>query len=108
MNPTSTINVNGVDYVPASEAPAPSPIRILVLQRGWVIVGRVASVDETEIVITGASTIRAWGTTKGLGELVDGPTSSTKLDPCGVCRVHPLAVVLSIDTKESTWAPRVS
>jgi len=79
-------------------------VAIMVLQRGWVIVGRLASTSDTTVVITGASVIRYWGTTRGLGELAaNGPTATTKLDPAGTVRVHPLGVVLRIDCNQDKW-----
>lgn len=77
--------------------------KIVVLQRGWVVVGDVAK-DGSELVITDASVIRRWGTKKGLGELVSGPTASTVLDPAGTIRAHELAVVLTIDVDAEKWA----
>ena len=45
-----------------------------------------------------AAVVRAWGTTKGLGEIaLNGPTSSTKLDPCGTVRFPASSVLFSID-----------
>jgi hypothetical protein len=41
--------------------------------------------------------IRRWGTTKGLGELVNGPLEDTVLDPAGIVRAHKLAVVMQIE-----------
>lgn len=75
------------------------PKRIFVLHRGWVVIGRVAKTTSTEILITDASVIRRWGTTRGLGEIAaTGPTSQTILDPCPPIRVHPsLGVIMSID-----------
>lgn len=106
----NSITLNGIEYVPASEVgpKAPSAIRILVLQRGWVIVGRLHDDGGDELVITDASVVRTWGTTKGLGELANGPTSNTVLDPAGTCRVHRLAVVLSIDCDVTKWLPALS
>lgn len=78
-------------------------MRIVVLHRGWVVVGRVSRTKD-EVVISGASVIRNWGTTKGLGELRTGPTPKTVLDPVGLVRVHPLAVVLMIDVDEMAWS----
>lgn len=76
--------------------------RIVVLQRGWVVVGDVSAIG-TELVITDARVIRKWGTTKGLGELVDGPTAETVLDEAGTVRAHALGVVLTLDTKAEKW-----
>lgn len=78
-------------------------IRIVILQRGFVVVGSVAR-EENEIVISRCSVIRQWGTTKGLGELRSGPTRKTVLDPIGVWRVHPLGIVGQVDVDEATWS----
>lgn len=70
--------------------------QIVVLQRGWIVVGHVTR-DGDELTITNASVIRRWGTTKGLGQLVNGPTPTTRLDPAGTIRAHILTVVMTID-----------
>ena len=100
-----TITIDGVEYVPASEAPEPTAYKIVVLQRGWVFVGRYSLDPETQIVtLTDAKNIRLWGTTRGLGQLAEsGPTSSTKLDPAGVVTFHLLTQVSAIDTGIETW-----
>lgn len=77
--------------------------KIVVLQRGWVVVGQVER-DGDELVIYSASVIRRWGTTRGLGELVDGPLKDTVLDPAGTVRAHALGVVLTIDVQAEKWA----
>ena len=83
-------------------------IRIVVLQRGWVVVGRVAEESDKELILEKSSVIRRWGTTKGLGELAaNGPTNNTVLDSCGTVRAHPLAVVMQIDCAEGKWDGRV-
>lgn len=82
---------------------ATSKKQIVVLQRGWVVVGDV-STDGDHIVVESASVIRYWGTTKGLGQLVDGPLSETKLDPAGTIRAHQLAVVFTLDVDADKWA----
>ena len=84
-----------------------SPIKIVVLQRGWVAIGRYECKSESEHVLRDASIIRILGASKGLGELRSGPTSKTVLDKAGVIRFHPLAVVLIIDAEESAWAPKL-
>ncbi len=77
--------------------------RIVVLQRGWVVVGN-CSFDGPYLTITDASVIRKWGTKKGLGELAEnGPLSETILDPAGTVGVHELAVVMTIETEASKW-----
>jgi hypothetical protein len=82
---------------------AVSKKQIVVLQRGWVVVGDVTPTGD-ELTIENASVIRFWGTTKGLGELVNGPTEKTKLDPAGTVTAHALAVVLRIDVDAEKWA----
>jgi len=80
-------------------------IRILVLHRGWVVVGYYSATD-SEVTLRQAAVVRRWGTTKGLGEIAaGGPTAATILDACGVVRVHPLAVVLSIQCEADKWTP---
>jgi hypothetical protein len=56
--------------------------QIVVLDRGFVYVGNV-ELDNHFVWITKAKNIRIWGTTKGLGELRNGPLSATKLDEAG-------------------------
>lgn len=78
-----------------------SKVKIVVLQRGWVVVGEYAH-NGNEATLENAATIRVWGTTKGLGELAsDGPTGSTKLDKAGTVRFELLTAVLTIDVKDS-------
>lgn len=77
--------------------------QIVVLQRGWVVIGDVSK-DGDEIVVENASVIRRWGTTKGLGQLANGPTSTTVLDKAGTVRAHELAVVFTLDVDASKWA----
>lgn len=82
------------------------PLCIFVLQRGWVIVGRLGfGARPDELAIADAAVIRRWGTTAGLGELAaGGPTPDTVLDPChGTVRVHELAVLFRIDCDPAQW-----
>ena len=53
---------------------------ILVLWYGWVVVGVY---DKKEKTVKDALVIRRWGTTKGIGELRNGPLADTILDPVG-------------------------
>ena len=82
------------------------PVRIVILQRGWVFVGRLVEAEGCdELQLVKAHCIRRWGTTKGLGELAnDGPLSNTVLEPAGTVRFHRLTVVAMLDAKEAKWA----
>lgn len=76
---------------------------IVILQRGWVVVGDVTQTGSA-VEIKNASVIRKWGTTKGLGELaLSGPLAETKLDPCGTVRAHELAIIATLKCEESKW-----
>lgn len=84
------------------------PVRIVILQRGWVFVGRYTKLKNGERRLDNAQCIRVWGTTKGLGELVKGPTSSTHLDPSGTVRFHHLTEVGTLDAEEAGWAKHLA
>jgi len=79
--------------------------KIVVLQRGWVVIGKMER-EGSQCKLHKASVIRSWGTSKGLGELaLEGPKSSTKLDPCnGLVEFDYLTVVLTISVNEEIWA----
>lgn len=79
--------------------------RIVVLQRGNIVVGEYGvDVDSDEIVVTDASVIRRWGTTRGLGELRNGPLADTVLDYAGEVRAPRGAVIMTIAVNpESEW-----
>ena len=104
MNEPKTMRVNGVDYVRADSVnQEPTEKQIVVLQRGWVVIGDTHK-TETEVRITNCSVIRVWGTSNGLGEIAEnGPTGRTKLDKCPPLVVHPLSVVLYMNVNESKW-----
>lgn len=77
---------------------------ILVLQRGWVVIGDLVAEDEKRVRLENASVIRRWGTTKGLGQLaLEGPQKATVLDPCGSVEAHPLAIVFRLPCEAATW-----
>lgn len=72
--------------------------KIVVLDRGFVYVGKVSDEGEN-LRITNCRNIRRWGTTKGLGELVNGPTSETRLDDVGEVIAPKRAVIHQIVCK---------
>lgn len=105
----SELQVNGITYVPKSTQPVVQPngpTKIVVLQRGWVMVGKLER-NGSDCKLHNASVIRAWGTTKGLGEIaLNGPIKDkTVLDKCGgVVEFDYLTVVASLSVEESKWA----
>lgn len=77
-------------------------IRIVVLQRGWVVVGHYSKIGE-DCRLEGAHCVRYWGTTKGLGELREKPLRGTKLDPIGVVNYHQLTEVFNMPVAADGW-----
>lgn len=106
-----TITVNGEVYVAEKDVMAelsrknvkPSKKQIVILNRGWVVVGDYSEKGD-DCFLTNASVIRTWGTTKGLGELAEnGPLTNTKLDPCPMLTFNKLTVVARMNVNESNW-----
>ena len=86
----------------------PVDVRIAILQRGWVFVGNYSATDN-EVRLDNAQCIRRWGTQKGLGEIAAlGPRPDTKLEPHGVVRCHPLAVIATVDCEAEKWTAALS
>lgn len=78
--------------------------RIVILHRGWVVVGNFSE-DNGWGVLQDAAVIRRWGTSKGLGELAQkGPQSETILDPTPQQRFPLSAVINTIDCNEEAWS----
>lgn len=109
MGQTTTINeleVNGKTYVlkgTETVEPKNSDIKIVVLQRGWVMIGRYTKAGDT-VTLENAHVIRTWGTTKGLGELAfEGKKANTKLDKAGHVEFHVLTVVATINCDDKKW-----
>lgn len=106
----NTITVNGKTYYesPQDSVQPSGPTKIVVLQRGWVVIGKMER-NGNECKLHNASVIRNWGTTRGLGELAkEGPLKDTKLDPCnGVVEFDSLTIVLSISVNEAKWANKL-
>ena len=106
MNPKiNEIVIDGTTYVPkGSEVKEfEGDIKIVILQRGWVYIGRFER-NGNDCKLHNAYCIRVWGTTKGLQELVNGATTSTKLDKCdGVVEFDYLTVVHTITVNKSSW-----
>ena len=103
MSKPETIKIDDVEYVRAdSPEKYKGDIKIVVADRGFVYVGQVEE-SANFVTLRNAKNIRVWGTTKGLGELVNGPVSGTKLDAVGTVRVPMRAVISLIDVEQSKW-----
>ena len=90
--------VNGSD----NKDPEISGWKIVVLDRGFVAVGKV-SVGGDYITISDCGHFRRWGTDRGLGQLHNGPLEETIIDRCGEIVVHKLCVIHIIDVDNESW-----
>ncbi|MCP4229079.1 MAG: hypothetical protein GY771_02890 [bacterium] len=94
---TSTIKIGDVEYVRADSVNVrPLEIgetRIIVADKGWVFAGDCTDNEDGTVTITNAKNIRRWGTTRGLGELVNGPTSKTVVDDYGTVTTRPVVTL---------------
>lgn len=106
MAAPKTIKIDEVEYVRADSVQKPDgDVKIVVLDRGFVYVGAV-KIDGDFVVIEGAVNLRVWGTTKGLGELVSGPTSKTVTDKVGTVRAPIRALIHMIEVEAGKWNAR--
>lgn len=97
----------GATVAPRNTYAGGSEIKICVLQRGWVLIGKFTQ-DNQRCMLTNAAVIRYWGTTDGLGQLAkDGPTSDTKLDKCQDVVFHELTAVLVMDVQDAIWTSKL-
>ena len=79
-------------------------IRIVVLQRGWVAVGKYTR-DGDHAKLEQASIVRRWGTDKGLGQLAaGGPRPNTVLDTAPPIEFHTLTEVMNVRCNPEAWA----
>lgn len=74
-------------------------IQIIVADKGFVFIGHILETDGPEVVIANTQNLRRWGTTKGLGELVDGPTEKTEYDAWGTVITVP---IIRVEVPESS------
>lgn len=99
----SEIIVDGVRFIRAVDG----PIKIVVLERGFVYVGKVVE-DAERITIHGARSIIRWGTTGHLGGLVDGPLVETKLGAPCVVTARIQHVIHTIEVNQNGWGKHIS
>lgn len=94
------IIVNGVKYAPACEC---GPIKIVVIERGFVYIGRVDANEDGSVTIRGARSLIRWGSSQHLGELVNGPLSETKLGASCTVQVRPQQIIHVIEVTQDAW-----
>ena len=106
MSKPETMMIDEVKYVRADSLPEnknlSKDIRIVVLQRGWVVVGRYSQ-SGSECKLEQGQVIRKWGTTKGVGQLISGPLPDTILDKAGTIRFNEIAIVATLDCEADKW-----
>lgn len=76
--------------------------RIVVVDRGWVLVGHCTDHGH-HVRVSQARCLRTWGTSRGLGELISGPTSETKHDYMGEVDVPMRAVIFTLVVNAEAW-----
>ena len=107
MSEPKTMQINNIEYVRKDSLVTPEikgEIKIVILHRGWALVGRLER-SGSNCKLHNAAVIRKWGTARGLGEIaVGGPTPNTKLDKTnGLVQFDYLTVEATIDCEESKW-----
>lgn len=103
MSTLKTLKIGDVEYVRKdSIAQTEGDIKIVIVDRGFVYVGRVEMTGDM-LIVRSAQNIRKWGTSRGLGELVSGPLVNTILDPVGTARIPLHAMISLIDVEQSAW-----
>lgn len=83
-------------------------IRILVLDRGFVMVCRCTDPMQFGfwLPVHDARIIRRWGTTKGLAELCGGPKGNTELDDMVPQETIPTRAILRVlEVEQDKWEP---
>lgn len=81
-------------------------LQIIVADRGFVYIGEVTT-DAEWVYIKNASNIRVWGTTEGLGQLRNGPLSTTKLDKTGNLKLNRKALIALMEVKVDAWTSKL-
>lgn len=78
-------------------------IRIVILQRGWIVIGNYYQKD-SKCWIENGYVIRQWGTSEGLGQLaIEGKQENTVLDKIPKTEFHELTIVASMVCDKEKW-----
>lgn len=80
-----------------------SKVKIIVVDRGWVLIGRFYK-SENSILLKNAHVIRVWGTTEGIGELcIKGKLETTVLDKCFDVEIPDKSVIMILECDQTKW-----
>lgn len=90
------------DFVGESKPGTHQGWRIVVVDRGWVLVGNCTD-HGNHVRVSNARCIRTWGTDRGLGQLITGPTRETKHDWMGEVDVPMRAVIFTLTVAVDAW-----
>lgn len=79
-------------------------IKILVLDRGWVLIGECLE-NENDVLLKNGSVIQRWGTTDGLGELAKlGKRPQTILKSFNNdVLLNKKYIIMKIDCNQDVW-----
>ena len=64
---------------------------------GWIFFGFVHFEDDNTLSMAEGWCLRNWGTSKGLGELMGGPTSETAIDYYGEVKFFNPVFIMKVD-----------
>jgi len=77
---------------------------LVIADRGHVWVAKSYREEGHWLFLMNARCVRTWGTSKGLNELVNGPTTNTVLDdPAPVLMLNMPAVIAIIPCQDAPW-----
>lgn len=97
--------IDGIRYAPSG---AQGEIKIAVLPRGFVYVGRITDLaDQRELLIRGARNIIKWGTSRHIAELANGPLTDTKLGNAATVRVLLPQDIHIIEVNQDAWKQHI-
>lgn len=75
---------------------------ILVVDNGFVFCGNCDDRGDA-LLASNVKQLRKWGTTAGLGQLVNGPLKETVIDPIPAIIVPRARIVFTIPVNEAKW-----
>ena len=83
-------------------------VSLFIATNGFIWVARAVTFDGQFYHLSNARAVRRWGTTKGLNELIDGPTKESVIDaPADVVTVVAAAAIAIIPCRPEKWKGKV-